>query len=190
KAGAYWTRLTDRVPNLSGRGLIASMAYDPVTKRAYFYDGNRFHYWDPATAEFTYTGTSGPGDYHYSAAMDPETRLFFVLGTGKAATFNVDTKAAVTLTGMLAGCEPLLAAAYPGIAYHPASKTFVGWAGGGVIYKIDPVAKTCATQTFLANAPGKQMTNGTNGRFQYFPDLKVFVLVNSASEDAYLLTLE
>ena len=50
--------------------------------------------------------------------------------------------------------------------------------------------KTCTAQTF-PNGPSNigASTTGTFGRFQYFPGLKAYAVVNSATLDAYKLTL-
>jgi hypothetical protein len=64
----------------------------------------------------------------------------------------------------------------------------VGWAGGDTVYLFNPDTKSCQAVTH-AGGPGAQVANGTMGRFRYFPQLKVFALVNNWNQDAYTLRL-
>jgi hypothetical protein len=89
--------------------------------------------------------------------------------------------------------------AYPGLVYDPVGKSFVGWPNeGNNVYILTPdtVNKrfTCQKVTYPGGPPNSQhggpnTTWGTYGRFRYFPDLDVFVLVNDAHNPAYVLRL-
>ena len=51
---------------------------------------------------------------------------------------------------------------------------------------------SCTTQTFAngpAATPETAGVQGTYGRFQYFPAIDAFAIVNAADDDAYILRL-
>jgi Bacterial Ig-like domain (group 2) len=88
----------------------------------------------------------------------------------------------------------------PGIAFDSVANNFVAWPNqGNSVYILtpDPANQrlTCQKQTFANGPPSSahrgvpNSTNGTFGRFQYFPGLDVFVLVNDWNIPAYVLRL-
>lgn len=88
----------------------------------------------------------------------------------------------------------------PGIAFDSVAKTFVGWPNQGdsvYIMTPDTVNKrlTCQKLTFANGPPNSahhslpNTTNGTFGRFQYFPGPDVFVVINDGDIPAYILRL-
>lgn len=98
------------------------------------------------------------------------------------------------------GSNPLTyGARAPGLTYDTVAQTFVGWPNeGNSVYILTPdVANqrfTCQKQTFSGGPPnsahqGANSTNGTYGRFRYFPGPDVFVLVNDYNIPAYILRL-
>jgi len=83
------------------------------------------------------------------------------------------------------------------LAFDTVQNLVVGWPNfGGTIYLYDPDTDSCTTQTYSASAPpdsahrnSPSTTNGTFGRFQYFPALGVFALINDFNIDAHTLRL-
>ncbi len=98
------------------------------------------------------------------------------------------------------GVNPINSA-NPGITFDSVADDFVGWPNqGNSVYILtpDPVNKrlTCQKLTFANGPPNSAHANdkvntsyGTFGRFQYFPALDVFVLVNDWNIPAYILRL-
>lgn len=98
------------------------------------------------------------------------------------------------------GVNPINSGA-PGFTFDSVANDFVGWPNqGNSIYIMTPdlVNKrlTCQKQTFANGPPnsaqgatGANSSNGTYGRFQYFPGPDVFVLVNDWNIPAYVLRL-
>ncbi len=98
------------------------------------------------------------------------------------------------------GVNPINSA-NPGITFDSVASDFVGWPNqGNSVYILtpDPVNKrlTCQKLTFANGPPNSAHANdtantsyGTFGRFQYFPSLDVFVLVNDWNIPAYILRL-
>jgi hypothetical protein len=91
-------------------------------------------------------------------------------------------------TSQVQGCDGLLAASSPGLAYDPVQDRLVGWAGGDDVYLLDLDQKRCTTVRHNAG-PGAQVENGTFGRFRYITALNVFALVNDPNKNAYVLRL-
>jgi hypothetical protein len=81
---------------------------------------------------------------------------------------------------------------YPGLAYDSVQDRIVGWANGGdtnAVYVFDPDTKTCITRTFPGGPPVVPSTRGTFGRFQYFTQLNLFVVMNDWQQNAFTLRL-
>jgi len=89
----------------------------------------------------------------------------------------------------------------PGFTFDSVANDFVGWPNqGNSIYILtpDPANQrlTCQKKTFPGGPPnsahtaaGANSSNGTFGRFRYFPGPDVFVLVNDWNIPAYVLRL-
>ena len=131
-------------------------------------------------------------DYHQGGVFDPERKLFVLIGysnkfwvvpTGGNAKYNLED-----WSKKVQGCEPLLRASAPGLAYDPVEHVIVGWVGGNSVYLFDPDRKICTEKTF-PDGPGDAQEKGTNGRFRYFPALGVFAVVNDWKSNAYVLRL-
>ena len=169
-------------------------AYDPVTDRVYFTDaGADFWQYNPHTNTLThldYKYGYGGSNVQMSAAVDYDHHLFLSFGSGQAWSSDL-TQSSPTLTQItsnLTGCSGLMNSTYPGIAYDPAQKKLVGWIGGTSVIVFDPAAKTCTTVSYTTG-PGAAQSNGTFGRFQYFPTLGVFAVVNDWQQNAWVLRM-
>jgi Bacterial Ig-like domain (group 2) len=98
------------------------------------------------------------------------------------------------------GVNPI-SSANPGITFDSVANDFVGWPNQGnsvYIMTPDPANQrlTCQKLTFANGPPNSadandtpNTSNGTFGRFRYFPALDAFVLVNDWNIPAYILRL-
>jgi uncharacterized protein YjdB len=98
------------------------------------------------------------------------------------------------------GVNPI-SAANPGITFDSVANDFVGWPNqGNSVYIMTPDPAnhrlTCQKLTFTGGPPNSadsndtpNTSNGTFGRFRYFPALDAFVLVNDWNVPAYILRL-
>jgi hypothetical protein len=166
--------------------------YDANTGLVFLVDLAALWSYNPAKNEYRRLQVLSGMDYHLSGVIDPGRKLFFMMG-GTGQLWAVDIRVgsrhvAQDWSRKVQGCEPLLHAPYPGLAYEPIRKRIVGWAGGGAVYLFDPDARACTAKTYQGG-PGPAMSNGTHGRFRYFPDLGVFVVVNDWKQDAFTLRL-
>jgi hypothetical protein len=165
--------------------------YDPVTKKVY--EDNITAFYSYSYDSNTYTALNPEHAFlnGMAAVIDPVRRLFLLIGGGHVDAFSLAARSNYALqdwTSKVAGCDGLMNVDNPGLAYDPVQDRTVGWAGGNTVYLFNPATKSCTTVTY-PNGPGAQQTNGTYGRFRYFPALNVFALVNDAEQDAYILRL-
>jgi hypothetical protein len=177
----------------------AACAYDPNTQTVFCIDGNTNYLLQYNPATNTYAKLSINAAYALAAtpAIDPVHKLMVFMGNAAdGVTFKVN---AIDISGndpnytvqdwtsQVTGCAGM-DAKWPGFVYDSAMAKFVGYPNqGSTVYIFDPSAKTCVAQTF-ANGPQTAVgTNGTFGRFQYFPSLYSSVLVNAANQNAYSL---
>jgi hypothetical protein len=119
------------------------------------------------------------------------------IGQNWTAATMADPNCAQFLSG---GVSPLFYGDHaPGLTYDTVANTFVGWPNeGDSVYIITPdVANkrlTCQMLNFSGGPPnsahqGSNSTNGTYGRFRYFPGPDAFVLINDYNIPAYILRL-
>jgi Bacterial Ig domain len=186
-----WAR-KDPVTGPATSGLPCAVSdYDPNTNSVFLYDtANLFKYNLPNN---TYTQLSFfAGSCSYNGAIDPGRKLMYMFGGGQVLKIDIsgtdrnytvqDISASVTT------CDVMKSAGAPGIAYDSVQQRLVGWSGGSTVYVFNPDTNTC-TPVSYPNGPGAAQSNGTYGRFRYFPNLRVFALVNDWQQNAYTLRL-
>jgi len=168
--------------------------YDPGTKLVYLYIANNdvLAAYNPDTN--TMTELLNHNSYGVSAyatgVLDPKRRRFVILGGGFAGAYDLTTSppAFSKFSALTVGCAALQGANYPGLAYDPVQDKIVGWSGGNTVYLFDSTTLTCTAVTYPGGPPAQQ-TNGTYGRWRYFPNLDVFALVNDWKQNAFTLRL-
>ncbi|MGA7235515.1 MAG: hypothetical protein WBY44_07540 [Bryobacteraceae bacterium] len=179
----------------------AACAYDPNTQTVFCIDGNTQYLLQYFPITNTYKKLSISANYALAAtpAIDPVNKLMIFMGTtGNSVTMKVnaidisgaDPKYTIQdWTSQVTGCAAM-GVNWPGLAFDSALGKLVGYPNqGSTVYVVDTVAKTCTAQA-LANGPQPaSASNGTFGRFQYFPSLDSFVLVNAANQNAYSVQL-
>jgi hypothetical protein len=198
-SAAPWTNMSpDPYPSKASYGVVSD--YDPNSERVLVND--TYNLWSYDLASNTYTllndsdATAAHIDYHMTGRVDPKRRLFIVVGgggndDGGMQVFDLGAgsdHAQQDWTHEVSGCDALLAASSPGLAYDAVRDRMIGWAGGDDVYVFNPDAKTCETTTY-AGGPERQNENGTFGRFRAFPTLGVFAVVNDPDTNAFVLRL-
>jgi hypothetical protein len=171
-------------------GAIAE--FDPDSGTVFLSDTASFFRYDPVKNAYTRLASLSGVDYHLSGVIDSNLKLFFMIG-GPGQLWAIDIKpgshyALQDWSHKVSGCDSLLHARSPGLAYEPEGKFIVGWAGGDTVILFHPETRTCTSQTYPGGPPSPQ-ENGTFGRFRYFPALGVFALVNDWKQNAFLLRL-
>jgi hypothetical protein len=190
-ASKNWSRTNPaRHPNPGQNGSIPLTAYDPVSGSIFEIESNTGTFWkyDVPSDNWTDLGHfSACGRLNLTSSIDPKTGSYFCLGNGIFDRIQLDRSHKVThLKGT--GCDALRSAAAPGFDFDSSQNRMVGWAGNGSVYVYDTDSDTCTRKDF-SGGPGPQQPNGTFGRFRYFPQLEIFVLVNDSRQNAYSLRL-
>jgi hypothetical protein len=185
-------------------------AYDPSTGLIW-HRGQADTYlesWNPATgAQTTYRDGFGYVNIYYKAAIDPVHKIMIgVGGYGGAGPLGGQTAGVVvwdltnpsnSFIAHTAGDTALETASSIGLEYHAPSGTFIGWHGGGTVYRLtepsdlrnglwvwQAIAPAAGSATPTAGNP-----QGTFGRFRYVPSQDVFVAVNSTAGDVFVYRL-
>jgi hypothetical protein len=178
-------------------------AYDPNTGLVFVNDnvgGSGLWSYNVSTNFYTNLNTQPANlQLHTRIVVDPTRKLIVRFGDGQVSTIDISSGssyAAVTKTGT--GCSALMNANNPGLAYDPILNVITGWPNfGPTVYLYNATTDSCTTQTYTANAPpdshhtgSPSTTNGTFGRFAYFPKpLNLYVLVNEWNIDVHTLVL-
>jgi hypothetical protein len=177
-------------PNYSGG--VVSAHYDPVSHLVFVSTQSygSFASYDADANSYRLLNSHAVTDYHETGAIDPGRRLYFLFGGGFAHKIDISGRdQKYQLESLQAkGCE-FVKAVYPGVDYDESRHALVGWSGGDRVDIYDPDTDSCSSKTY-PNGPGPQQANGTGGRFRYFPQLGVFGLVNSFTQNAYVLRME
>ena len=170
-------------------------AYDPVNKLVYIYDNDQpgFYSYALATNNLTvlstsYSGTVCNSNYYWTADIDPIRRIMICVGGNGGWKISLNAPYAVTQLNMTS-CGTLNSTNAPGWAYYPGRGDFVGWAGGNTVYFYNPDTDSCTSVSY-SGGPGAQQNEGTYGRMRYFPQLGVFVIGNSMTQDFFALRLD
>lgn len=193
--------VTGRRPAVPAGGkMIAAIArVDPASGDVYFIPGGRGSLLRFDPTEEKWHGGWGRGylTAHATGAIDPERRLLVAVGLGnkenarQAWLWNLSEPAKPTdLRAITSGPTDVERAIAPGFVFHPPSRRFVAWIGGTDLYTLDPsnwrweIVSAAPDNSVDPGAPSRR---GTYGRFQYSPRLDAFVLVNSVSQNVYLI---
>jgi hypothetical protein len=173
--------------------------YDPNTDSVFLWDpwqSQVGHLWQYKISSNSYTllatdQTQPASTGYQSGVIDSSRKLFFAIGNGKLLKRSIASGSNYAITdmaGSASGCSALLNTSYPGLAFDSQQNLIVGWNGGNSVTLYNPDTNSCTTQTY-SGGPTTVGTNGTYGRFRYFPALGVFAVVNQWSENAFTLRL-
>ncbi len=166
--------------------------FDPNTGMIYVSDRQNFFRYNSSKNMLTELTALPNVDYHLTAVVDPERRLFLMMG-GPGQLWSIEigphSKHEVRdWSSQVQGCEKLLHFVSPGLAYDPLQHLLVGWGGGNSVIEFDADKMRCTEKSF-SGGPGSSQKGGTWGRFRYFPSLGVFVIVNDWKQNAFYLRL-
>ena len=179
----------------------AACAYDPNTQTVFCIDGNTNYLLQYNPVTNTYARLTIGAAYALAAtpAIDPVRKLMVFMGNAAdGVTLKVN---AIDISGndpnytvqdwtsQVIGCAGM-SADWPGFVYDSAISQFVGYPNqGSTVYTFNAGTKTCAAQTFSNGPQTNPVLYGTFGRFQYFPSLNTFALVNDPNQNAYSVSL-
>ncbi len=174
----------------SGAAGYGSTDYDEATRSVFVHNGRLWRF-DLDTRIFTLLNGNVPTSRYETAIIDPVLRRFILMGDGVYEFFDISEGSSYEIQNRAAidpECQPLIDAQRPGLAFDPIEKKIVGWAGGDFVYLLDPATHDCEVRQY-PDGPGAPEGQGTFGRFRYFPSDDVYVLVNRANQNVFVLRL-
>jgi hypothetical protein len=179
-----WAMKVASSPMQSFYGTIA--AYDPATRKVYVKDQGALYAYSPDSNSYTKVADTGATDYHLAGALDTKRRKLVMLGRG----VQIVDLATGQLTTMSTSNTPALATTdSPGVAYDPVADRIVAWSGGSNVYALN-MDTGAWTQVNTGTGPtSAAQWTGTFGRWAYIPQYRVFALINSIDEDAWVFRL-
>jgi len=171
-------------------GFVAD--FDANSGMVFVSDRQNFLRYDPTSNTLKSVATLPETSYHLTGVIDAEHRLFLMAGyPGQFRAIEIGPHGKYGVhdwSHRVLGCDKLLNASFPGLAYDTDTKTVVAWLGGDSVIVFDAGKMSCQEQMY-SGGPGPAQEAGTGGRFRYFPSLKAFAVVNDWKEDAYVLRL-
>ena len=193
--------VTGRRTDVPGGGNMigAHARLDPVSGDVFFLAGQRAApaRYSPANDQWREGWGRAYVRVHATAAIDPQRRLFVLIGSGAGAPqafkWDLDRPGPVTdLRGVTTGDKEAEQAYAPGFDFHRPSGVFVAWSGGADVRVLDPKAwRWTLRRPACGNriVPGPALSTGTYGRFRYVPALDLFVLMNGVDRNVLLYRL-
>ena len=174
-------------------GTIAE--YDPVSGHVFSASHHSVvQEYDPLTRRFVASHPGGPFSYVSSSTVIPKRRIMLVLGAGKLASFNFDTKKyqVLSVSGETRVVKPLVLGPYDfyyaGFVYAEDLDLLLVWDNNGSLFSIDPNTWRIQKLNITGVPPGKPV-NGMAGRMRYVPSKSLLVLVTNARRNVYAVKL-
>jgi len=159
-------------------------AYDPTTRKVWWFDGTGLFSYDFDANSWT-QHTTETGMYDRTAAVDPKRGRLVIVGQREVLVVDLRAASLKPQPWKTTGGEAFIARRV-GLDYDPVADRFVGWAGGPV-YSLDP--DTGAWTAHDAPGAPKPTDSGMYGRWRYVPSLDVFVLVTDVDENVQFYKL-
>jgi hypothetical protein len=195
-----WTKMNPGGAQPVGYNLAAVADYNPNDKQVYLFDRNDLFRYSLENNTYTRLGSAAISVY-MNGVIDPKRNLFVLMGMNDDWTQfvvqAVDLKSGSTYarqTWSTTGCN-ISGAKAPGMTYDSSQDRIIVWPNNGnTVYVFNPDTKSCSQQT-ISGGPaasahnGSGSSNGTYGRFRYFPSLGVIAAVNDWNINAYTLRL-
>jgi len=185
--GEAWTRMADG-PGEMGYG--DPMLYDPQTGHAFRRANSRMYEYDPDADMFIPRANSDGGFWasDVSSDLDLATRTMVIMGDDRVDLYDLDTdtyEQDVTIEG-----SNVVGGGSPGVAYDPMQERTVVWTGGQNVYTFDVETRSFSEHEIGGDDPGPiTPSGGAFGRFRYAPSRNVFVYVDSADANVFVLRM-
>jgi hypothetical protein len=166
-------------------------AYDPNSGKIFLHDNLNLYTYAPATNSYQKLTNNGAGiDYHMTGVIDPVRRRLLIIGNGHIWAYDISAGSSYTKQSLsTTGGSAVINASYPGLTYDPVTDGIVAWIGGNTVYSLNLETNTWTATSSFTGGPGSALPNGTYKRWSYAPASGVFVLVNSADQNAYTFRL-
>ncbi|WP_181902097.1 DNRLRE domain-containing protein [Thalassotalea euphylliae] len=167
----------------------AVSAYDTLTGKVFLHNRKALYSYEYKEGGGVYTLLNDDGQMglRVSAAIDPVNRKMLIIGDKQQILYDLNPE-----TGFRRQDLPLLGDALvveqmaPGIAYNERDGNIYAWYGNGKVYRFD-MENFSWTSVAYKNGPGRQISNGTFGRFAYSSINNSFVVYNRTQDNSFEL---
>lgn len=180
-----WTMNVAKSPTQTYYGTMAE--YDPTTKLVYVKDQVGLYAYNADTNSYTTLGAWLGVDYHLSGTIDTKRRKFVMLGPGGVQVIDLSTYRMSTMA--TTNTPSLVNASSPGVAYDPVADRIVAWHGGSNVYALNMDTGVWSQVATNAGPTAAAPEQGTFGRWGYIPQYRVFALINSVDQNAWVFRL-
>jgi hypothetical protein len=183
-----WTMNIAKSPTLqpSSYGFMAE--YDPATKLVFLNDTNKFLAYNFDTNSYTTLATNLGLDYHLMGTIDTKRRKFVIAGWSNGVKV-IDLSTYQMTTMATTNTPSLVNANSPGLAYDPVADRIVAWSGGSNVYALNMDTGAWTQVATNAGPTAAAPPQGTFGRWGYIPQYRVFALINSVDQNAWVFRL-
>jgi hypothetical protein len=180
-----WTMNIAQSPLLTLTGVMA--VYDPASKLVFVHDTTALHAYNFDTNSYTTLAAGLNVDYHLTATIDTKRRKFVMIGNDGVKVVDLSTH---EMTMMATTNTPsLVNDASPGVAYDPVADRIVAWSGGSNVYALNMDTGAWSQVAINAGPTASPPVQGTFGRWGYIPQYRVFALINSVDQNAWVFRL-
>jgi Bacterial Ig domain len=173
------------LPN-NNLGIVS--AYDPNSGKVFLHDSLDLYSYSPITDSYQKLTNNNSGiDNHLTATIDPKRKKFVILGATQAWIYDISGSTFTLQALSTTGGSAIINSDFPGLAYDPQQDRIVAWSGGNNVYELNLDTNMWSSVSFAGGPAAGPM--GVFGHWQYSPASDVYVTINSADADAYLLRL-
>lgn len=181
-----WTKNIAKSPVASGSyGYMA--VYDPATKLVYVEDTNSFLSYNYDTNAYTTLATGRNTTNYTTAAIDTKRRKYVMVGHDGVKVIDLSTYQMTTMA--TTNTPSLVNGTAPGLAYDPVTDRIVAWNGGSNVYALNMDTGAWTQVATGAGPTASPPGQGTYGRWGYIPQYRVFALINSVDQNAWVFRL-
>jgi hypothetical protein len=187
---SHWElRSRENEPN---RDCDQAAAYDPTSGNVIFKSPTGTFTYNFEQDRWARVSNAGRRNASVSLAVDPERRVLVEVGGGVTAVYYISdgySGGAVSTTGP----SNIQNADDPGLVYDVRLKRIVGWSGGSTVYTYDVGNRTWsavpAASSNLRDPGSIGTSGGVFGRFNYSPELNVYMYVDRVTKNVMLYRL-
>lgn len=185
-AAQRWQKVIGSSPLSVNYGFMS--AYDPQTKNVLVKDRTDFYAYSLETNKYTKLNSASQDvSLYFSGALDTKRRKFVMVGDGVVQVIDLATNQMSTMA--TSNAPGALSQSSPGVAYDPVADRIVVWSGGSNVYALNMDTKGW-TQVATNQGPSSAASSqGTFGRWGYFPQFGVFALINDIDQNAWVFRL-
>lgn len=165
---------------VDGSGDFWYHATTASAKLSKYVAGTGWTYYDADTNWNTTNGSVG--------GVDTANNLLVIKGAGGLFVWDLDSPSTAPTEPTESGNSDLVDTGHHGLDWNSDDGYWYAWETGNAVYRYDINASTasCTKLTPTGDTPGTPETNGTYGRWRWWPTEKRFVLIPTSSSNVFV----